>query len=101
MDRLDAGLVGRAQDVGDAQVAVRGKRASDLHTLVHSPTMERSAIRFREDANAMDAHLPRGPRDANRDLTAVRNQQPAEHRVPSTTGCSRSEERRVGKHWTV
>src|SRR5437867_4361450 len=90
MNRVGACDSGRFEDVLDVEIAVRREGASDQQRLVHRPSMQRGPVRLRVDADRPDPHLPRRPRDPNRDLAPIRDQQSSEHWFLIRAGCCRA-----------
>src|SRR6185437_2774720 len=80
VDRLGARALGRGEDLLDAEVVLRGRTVAQVVGLVRALDVRRVAVQLRIDGHARDPHLLQGARDADRDLTAVGNQDLAEHR---------------------
>src|SRR5207237_279790 len=79
MDGVGAGDFRRADDRGNAQITVCTPGGPDTDVLVREADMERVLIRFRIDGDGLDAQFPARADDAQRDFTAVRNQDLLEH----------------------
>ena len=79
VDGVGSGLERRADVLGGVEVR------SDLDDLVRRACMKRAAIVGRDDRDRLDSEPGAGAEDANRDLTAVRDQESADgHRAHST-----------------
>jgi hypothetical protein len=63
----------------DIQIALWGRCRSDVVRLVREASVQRLAVRVGVDGDAADAHLPKGPDDADGDLAAVGDQNLLEH----------------------
>jgi len=61
------------------EVALRRRGWADSVRLVGETNVQRLAVSVGIDGDALDAHLARRPNDANRDLTAVRNENLTKH----------------------
>ena len=79
MDRLGTGLPGGLDDLGDVEVALGRHRGPDQEGLVGLAHVGRVAVDLRVDGDRADAHLPQGPRHADRDLAAIGDQHLLEH----------------------
>ena len=86
MDRLCFRILRDAENRIDVQIALDGQGAANLAALIHRAAMERLPVRLGVHANAPDLHGAGGPCDPNRDLAAVRDQQPPEHVPPRHSG---------------
>src|SRR5688500_10866102 len=63
-----------------AKVAVLRARPAETHGLVEVRAIEAFGVRVRIHADGMDAELTSSARDATSDFSAIRDQQPREHR---------------------
>ena len=79
MDRLGAGDLAGGDDVGDGEVALRGRGRADADALVGHADVHRVGVGGRMDRDGLDAHLLAGAVDAERDLAAVGDQDLLEH----------------------
>ena len=80
MDRIRAGLASSGDDRLDVQVAISRVGWTDADVLVRAADMERVAVGVGVDGDTVQAELSARPDDAQRDLAAVSDQDPA-HRV--------------------
>src|SRR4029079_19657361 len=80
VDRLGAGLLRRVEDLVDGEIRLGRETAAEGDGDVRPPRVERLRVDVGTDRDALDAHLARGADDAERDLTAVGDQDAAEHR---------------------
>ena len=100
VDRVRAGPAGRVDDQITAQVR-RGRRVpGQVYGVVGLGDVRRPLVRVGVDRDGLDAHGPAGGEDAAGDLTAVRDQQSANHvdllvvRTPGATSGRRRSPRR-------
>ena len=82
MNRVGAGDLGGAEDRRHAQVAVGAARRTDADVLVGEPHVQRVLVRLGVDGDGLDAQLAAGADDAQRDLSAVGDQDFLEHAEP-------------------
>src|SRR5262245_52744509 len=71
MDRVRAGNLGGADHRRDVQIAVGAARRADPDILVGEADVQRVLVGFRIDCDGLDAQLAAGVDDANRDFSAV------------------------------
>ena len=93
MDRLRPGAARGIDDGVDRQVRVARRRRADPLRTVGQPHMERVDIGIRMHRDRADAQLPAGADHADRDLSAVRDQQTLERRCRHV----RAQRRRVAQ----
>ena len=86
VDGLGAGLLRRADDVRDVEVALAGRRRPDADRLVGEPDDRGLRVGGRVDGHRLDAQLAAGARHAQGDLAAVGDQDLLEHAGYSPTG---------------
>ena len=72
--RVGAGLLGDRDDLGDVEVGVGRRRAAQRVRLVGEPDEQRVAVGLGVDRDAADPGVLAGPDHADRDLTAVGDQ---------------------------
>ncbi|MCY1173560.1 hypothetical protein D9M73_137240 [compost metagenome] len=75
MDRVRARNFGGGNDVGDVQIALDRRRRPDADRLIGQAHMHRIAVCGRMHGDRLDAHFMARTVDAQRDLTAIRDQQ--------------------------
>jgi len=78
MDRVRPGLPAGGEDLVDHQVALRGRRRADPDRKIGELDVGREAIYLAVDRDGLDPALLAGSHDANRDLSSVGNQDPAD-----------------------
>jgi hypothetical protein len=93
MNGVRGGDLGRADDCGDVEIALRRGAGTDADRLVGEANMQRSCVDFGVNGDGLDAELPAGPQDAERNFTSVRNQDLFEHRRASAAPGYRARER--------
>ena len=98
MDRVGAGLLRGADHVGDVQVALAGVVGPDVHGLVGEAHDGRLGVGGRVDRDRLDAELPAGARDSQRDLTPVGDQDLLEHALSSLNRRGRPGRLRCAAH---
>ena len=79
MDRVGAGDLGGAEHRRHVQIAVGAARRTDADVLVGEPHVQRVLVGLRIDGDGLDAQLAAGADDAQRDLSAVGDQDFLEH----------------------
>ena len=90
MDRVGVGDLGRGDDRGDVEVALRALRRPDADRLVGLPQVDRIGVGRRVHGHGLDAELPAGADHALRDLAAVGDQDAAEHQPVLTPVSTRN-----------
>ena len=80
VDAVGTGPQRRLHDVGHVEVAAPWRGRSDVHRLVGQADDGGVAVGGRVHGDDLDAEFPAGPRDADGDLAAVRDEQAADHR---------------------
>src|SRR5215470_643906 len=74
MDRIDVEDLGSADDGGNVEIALRGRRWSNARGFVGETNVERIAIDVAVHGDRLDAHLLAGPDDATGNLAAIGDQ---------------------------
>src|SRR5690349_19020169 len=80
MDGVGAGALGRVDDRVGAQVGLRERDAGQPHREVGLPDMGRFRVGFRVHGDRRDPEVAAGVEDPPRDLPAVGDEQPGDHR---------------------
>src|ERR1051326_833031 len=74
MNRIDIEDLSGADDSGNVQITLRGRRWSDTGSFVGKTNVQRIAIHVAMNSDRLDAHLLASPDNATRDLAAIRDQ---------------------------
>jgi len=77
--RTGPGTLGGLDDRLDPEVALGGRRRSDQIRLVRERNMERGAVGLRIDGDRPEPELSESAEDADRNLSAVGDQNLVEH----------------------
>ena len=83
VDRVGVGDLARSDDRRDVEVALARRRRADADRFVREPGVHRLGIRRGVDGDGLDAELPAGADDPDRDLPPVGDQDLVEHRPHS------------------
>ncbi len=86
MDRLGIGDLGGGDHRGDVEVGLVVARRADADVLVGELDVQRVGVGGGVHRHGPDAELPAGPDDAQGDLSAVGDQDLAEHGVVAASG---------------
>ncbi len=81
MNRVGAGDLGGADDRRHVQIAVGAARRTDADVLVREPDVQRVLVGLGIDGDGLDAELAARMDDAQRDLTAIGDQNFLKHEV--------------------
>src|SRR5258706_7104336 len=81
MDRVGRGDLGGADDRGNMQVALRGRRRPDAPRLVGEAHVQRARVGLRVHGDRLDAELAARANDAQRDLAAIGDEDLLKHRA--------------------
>jgi hypothetical protein len=79
VDGVGRGDFCRADDRGDVEVALARRRGPDAHGLVGEAHVERAGVGLGVDCDGLDPQLAARALDAQRDLSAVGDQDLLEH----------------------
>ena len=79
MDGVDVGNLGGADDHGNVEITLRQLRRANANGLVGKAHVERIAVGLAVDGHRADTEFAACANDAQRDLTAIRNQNLLEH----------------------
>src|SRR5690242_13153149 len=74
MNRVDVEDLGRADDGGNVEITLRGRRWSNAGGFVGKTNVQRISIDVAMNGDGLDAHLLASPDDATRDLAAICDQ---------------------------
>src|ERR1041384_1357749 len=74
MNRVDVEDLSRADDRGNVQVTLRGRRWSNAGGFVGETDVQRIAIDVAVNGDSLDAHLLARPNNATGDLAAIGDQ---------------------------
>ena len=86
VDGVGAGLLGGVEDLVDDQVGVAGRGAAERERLVGDPDVQRVPVGLGVDGHAGQPRVLAGACDADRDLTAVGDQDLLHRRSPFEVG---------------
>src|SRR5204862_5011971 len=78
MNRVDVENLSRADDCGNVQIALCGRRGPNAGGFVSEANVQRVAVDVAVDGHRADAHLFAGPDDAAGNLSPIGNQDFAE-----------------------
>src|SRR5262249_10397765 len=78
-----ARLPGGPDDALDGEIALAGRRRTDVERVIGGPHVRRPRIRVRVHGDRVDPELPAGPDDPQRDLATIGDQHPVEEAQPS------------------
>jgi hypothetical protein len=81
VDGVGAAERGRLEQAGDRQITFRRGRRSNPDGAIRGAYVGRAGVGLGVHRHALDAELCAGMNDAKRDLSAVRNEDPADHAV--------------------
>ena len=73
VDRIGTGVDGRRDELVHIQVVVFRRTLSDTDSLIRELRMQTVLVLLRVDRDTLDAHVPAGPDDADRDLASIGN----------------------------
>ena len=73
MDRIGAGVDGCRDELVHIQVVVLRRTFSDTDPLIRKLRVQTVLVLLRVDRDTLDAHVPTGPDDADRDLASIGN----------------------------
>ena len=79
MDGVDVGDFGGGDDGGHVEIAVGGARRADADGLVGEADVERVAVGLAVDGDGANAELTARVEDAQRDFTAIGDQDLTKH----------------------
>ena len=79
MNRIDIANLGCAHDAIDFQITFRARRRADADGFIRKLNVQRIDVRFRINRQRANAELFAGANDAQRDLTAIGNQNFLKH----------------------
>ena len=82
MDGVDVGDFGSGDDGGDIEIAVGGARRADADGFVGKADVERVAVGLAVDGDGADAEFPASIQNAQRNFTAIGNQNLTKHSRP-------------------
>ena len=82
VDGVGAALLGRADDLLDVEIALRGRRRADEHSLVGQLGEERLPVGLGEDGDGRNAQLAAGPYHPDGDLSAIGDEDLLDHLSP-------------------
>src|SRR4029079_15561949 len=74
MNRIDVEYLSRADDGGNVEITLRGRRWSNTRGFVGEAHVQRIAIDVAVNGDRLDAHLLAGPDDATSNLAAIGDQ---------------------------
>src|SRR6185369_573917 len=74
MNRIDVEDLSGADDGGDVEITLRGRRWSNARGFVGEANVQRIAIDVAVNGDRLDAHLFAGPDDATGNLAAIGDQ---------------------------
>ena len=73
MDRIGAGVDGCRDELVHIQIVVLRRTFSDTDPLIRELRMQTVLVLLRVDRDTLDAHVPAGPDDADRDFASIGN----------------------------
>ena len=73
VDRIGTGVDGRRDELVHIQVVVFRRTLSDADPLIRELRVQTVLVLLRVDRDTLDAHVPAGPDDADRDLASIGN----------------------------
>ena len=86
MNGIRADFTSNADDARRVEVTLSRPCRPATNRFIRRAHMQCGLIRFRVDRHRSDPHLTTGPRNPNRDLATIGDQNFLEHRHPSITG---------------
>ena len=73
VDRIGTGVDGRRDELVHIQVVAFRRTLSDADPLIRELRVQAVLVLLRVDRDTLDAHVPAGPDDADRDLASIGN----------------------------